>query len=102
SPDSLSAASSPSASAGSPSSSPVKVDRGFLSPASLVTKSPLSAAAMSTPASVSTVGDLRGLAASSLDSLKCRLDALHLPLQDLQAHHDAELRANGGGGGEGA
>ncbi|XBI14179.1 hypothetical protein VPH35_140802 [Triticum aestivum] len=88
SPDSLSGASSPSdASAGSPSPSPVVgVRRGFLSPASLVTpkaRSPLSA-----PASVSTVGDLRGLAASGLDSLKRRLDALHADnARDLEASH---------------
>uniref|UniRef100_A0A453TBU1 Uncharacterized protein n=1 Tax=Aegilops tauschii subsp. strangulata TaxID=200361 RepID=A0A453TBU1_AEGTS len=64
----------------------VGVRRGFLSPASLVTpkaRSPLSA-----PASVSTVGDLRGLAASGLDSLKRRLDALHADnARDLEASH---------------
>ncbi|KAI4986411.1 hypothetical protein ZWY2020_019041 [Hordeum vulgare] len=49
---------------------------------------PLSAAAKSTPASISTVGDLRGLAASSLDSLKRRLDALHADnAPDLEASH---------------
>ncbi|XP_044432096.1 nascent polypeptide-associated complex subunit alpha, muscle-specific form [Triticum aestivum] len=90
SPDSLSGASSPSdASAGSPSPSPVAAGRGgFLSPASLVTpkaRSPLTAAATSTPASV---GDLRGLAASSLGSLNRRLDALHADsARDLEASY---------------
>ncbi|KAI5004516.1 hypothetical protein ZWY2020_031759, partial [Hordeum vulgare] len=49
-------------------------------------KSPLHA--KSTPASISTVGDLRGLAASSLDSLKRRLAALHADnARDLEASH---------------
>ncbi|KAI4997681.1 hypothetical protein ZWY2020_053023 [Hordeum vulgare] len=53
-----------------------------------MTRPPLSAAAKSTPASISTVGDLRGLAASSLDSLKRRLDALHADnARDLEASH---------------
>ncbi|XP_044983544.1 uncharacterized protein LOC123450269 [Hordeum vulgare subsp. vulgare] len=77
-------------SAGSPS--PVAVGRGFLSPSLPVatpqTRPPLSAAAKSTPASISTDGDLRGLAASSLDSLKRRLDALHADnARDLEASH---------------
>ncbi|KAM3405100.1 hypothetical protein ACQJBY_007908 [Aegilops geniculata] len=88
SPDSLSSATSPSRSGGSP----VAVGRGLLSPSSPATpkaRSPLSPfAAASTPASVSTVGDLRGLAASSLDSLKRRLDALHGDsARDLEASH---------------
>nr|BAJ94506.1 predicted protein [Hordeum vulgare subsp. vulgare] len=87
SPDSLSSVSSPSGSG----ASPVAVRRGLLSPSSPVTPKtipPVSPFAMSTPASVSTVGDLRSLAASSLDSLKRRLDALHGDsARDLQASH---------------
>ncbi|KAF6990916.1 hypothetical protein CFC21_008062 [Triticum aestivum] len=87
SPDSLSSASSPSRSGGSP----VAVGRGLLSPSSPATpkaRSSLSPFATSTPASVSTVGDLRSLAASSLDSLKRRLDALHGDsARDLEASH---------------
>ncbi|KAF6996644.1 hypothetical protein CFC21_012962 [Triticum aestivum] len=87
SPDSLSSATSPSRSGGSP----VAVGRGLLSPSSPATpkaRPPLSPFAASTPASVSTVGDLRSLAASSLDSLKRRLDALHGDsARDLEASH---------------
>ncbi|XP_037421047.1 uncharacterized protein LOC119285814 isoform X2 [Triticum dicoccoides] len=87
SPDSLSSATSPSRSGGSP----VAVGRGLLSPSSPTTpkaRSPLSPFAASTPASVSTVADLRGRAASSLDSLKRRLDALHGDsARDLEASH---------------
>uniref|UniRef100_A0A452ZGM3 Uncharacterized protein n=1 Tax=Aegilops tauschii subsp. strangulata TaxID=200361 RepID=A0A452ZGM3_AEGTS len=85
--DSLSSATSPSRSGGSP----VAVGRGLLSPSSPATpkaRPPLSPFAASTPASVSTVGDLRSLAASSLDSLKRRLDALHGDsARDLEASH---------------
>uniref|UniRef100_A0ACD6A1L0 Uncharacterized protein n=1 Tax=Avena sativa TaxID=4498 RepID=A0ACD6A1L0_AVESA len=91
SPASTSGSSSPSGS----DASPVAVGRGFLPPASPVTpktRSPLSASAPSfpvpTPPSMSTIGDLRGLAASSLDSLKRRLDALHGDsVRDLEASH---------------
>ncbi|XP_048556081.1 uncharacterized protein LOC125536836 isoform X2 [Triticum urartu] len=87
SPDSLSSATLPSRSGGSP----VAVGRGLLSPSSPATpkaRSPLSPFAASTPASVSTVADLRGRAASSLDSLKRRLDALHGDsARDLEASH---------------
>ncbi|CAM0911075.1 unnamed protein product [Alopecurus aequalis] len=93
SPSSTSGTSSPSSS--DASLSPVAVDRGFAPPASPVTpktRSPLSASVspfpVPTPVSMSTVGDLRSLAASSLDSLKRRLDALHGDsVRDLEASH---------------
>lgn len=95
SPASLSDTSSPSPSGSDASPSPVAVGRGFLPPTSPVTpktRSPLSASASlfpaPTPVSMSTVADLRGLAASSLDSLKRRLDALHGDsVRDLEASH---------------
>ncbi|KAM0852431.1 hypothetical protein ACQ4PT_051746 [Festuca glaucescens] len=94
SPASLSGSSSPSGSSDA-SPSPVAIGHGFLAPASPVTpntRSPLSASAppfpAPNPASMSTVDDLRVLAASSLDSLKRRLDALHGDsVRDLEASH---------------
>ncbi|KAI4977391.1 hypothetical protein ZWY2020_057303 [Hordeum vulgare] len=84
SPDSTSGASSPSASASASDGLPLALLTGGDAPDQI----PLSTAAKSTPASISTVGDLRGLAASSLDSLKRRLDALHADnARDLEASH---------------
>uniref|UniRef100_A0A0E0EIP6 Uncharacterized protein n=1 Tax=Oryza meridionalis TaxID=40149 RepID=A0A0E0EIP6_9ORYZ len=88
----------------SPASGDAADDLSFLSPSSPVvkpkTRSPLAAPASSpispyaSPAtasasvSVSTVADLRSLAASHLDSLKRRLDALHGDsARDLEASH---------------
>ncbi|GJN39517.1 hypothetical protein PR202_gb28641 [Eleusine coracana subsp. coracana] len=86
----LSGVSSPSASAAShaadlsflsPSSSPVAKPRTRNTP---LAASPTFAA----PASMSTVADLRSVAASHLDSLKRRLDALHgASVRDLEASH---------------
>lgn len=86
SPASLSGVSSPSGGA-SPGA-----DLSFLSPSSPAKpkpRSPLAAASpFAAPASMSTVGDLRSLAASHLDSLKRRLDALHGDsVRDLEASH---------------
>uniref|UniRef100_A0A0E0LRY0 Uncharacterized protein n=1 Tax=Oryza punctata TaxID=4537 RepID=A0A0E0LRY0_ORYPU len=85
----------------SPASGDAADDLSFLSPSSPVKpkpRSPLAAPASSplspyaSPAtasvSVSTVADLRSLAASHLDSLKRRLDALHGDsARDLEASH---------------
>ncbi|XP_024317782.1 uncharacterized protein LOC100828802 isoform X2 [Brachypodium distachyon] len=91
SPVSLSGASSPSGSGSGASASPVCRGKLPSSPATPKTRSPLPAAspfAGATPASMSTVADLRSLAASSLDSLKRRLDALHGDsVRDLEASH---------------
>ncbi|XP_047090744.1 testis-specific gene A8 protein-like [Lolium rigidum] len=94
SPASLSSGtSSPSATSDADASpSPVAIGRGFLAPASPATpntRSPLSAPAspFSAP-KPATVDDLRALAASTLDSLKRRLDALHGDsVRDLEASH---------------
>ncbi|KAK3122864.1 hypothetical protein QOZ80_8AG0619420 [Eleusine coracana subsp. coracana] len=79
----LSGASSPSADLSflSPSSSPVAKPR--------TRNSPLAASpAFAASASMSTVADLRSVAASHLDSLKRRLDALHsASVRDLEASH---------------
>lgn len=86
SPASLSGVSSPSGGA-SPGA-----DLSFLSPSSPAKpkpRSPLAAASpFAAPASMSTVGDLRSLAASHMDSLKRRFDALHGDsVRDLEASH---------------
>ncbi|TKW08670.1 hypothetical protein SEVIR_6G039300v4 [Setaria viridis] len=66
----------------SPSRSPAK-PRSRSSPLASPAASPLAA-----PAAMSTIGDLRSLAASHLDSLKRRLDALHGDsVRDLEASH---------------
>lgn len=69
--------------------SPAAADLSFLSPSSPPAEpgtrnsSPLAA-----PTTMSTIGDLRSLAASHLDSLKRRLDALHGDyVRDLEASH---------------
>lgn len=69
--------------------SPAAADLSFLSPSSPPAEpgtrnsSPLAA-----PTTKSTIGDLRSLAASHLDSLKRRLDALHGDyVRDLEASH---------------
>nr|CAB3482333.1 unnamed protein product [Digitaria exilis] len=88
----LSGGSSPSSAGGksppadlsflSPSRSPAK-PRTRSSPIASPAASPLAA-----PAAMSTIGDLRSLAASHLDSLKRRLDALHGDsVRDLEASH---------------
>ncbi|XP_051201153.1 uncharacterized protein [Lolium perenne] len=95
SPASLSSGtSSPSATSDDASPSPVAVaaGRGFLAPSSPATpntRSPLSAPASPFPApKPASVDDLRALAASTLDSLKRRLDALHGDsVRDLEASH---------------
>lgn len=88
----LSGGSSPSAAG---TSSPV-ADLSFLSPSRSPAKprarsSPLASGAASplaSPAAMSTIGDLRGVAASHLDSLKRRLDALHGDsVRDLEASY---------------
>ncbi|KAF8662440.1 hypothetical protein HU200_056025 [Digitaria exilis] len=87
----LSGGSSPSSAGGksppadlsflSPSRSPAK-PRTRSSPIASPAASPLAA-----PAAMSTIGDLRSLAASHLDSLKRRLDALHGDsVRDLASH----------------
>ncbi|KAL6659401.1 hypothetical protein ACP70R_003441 [Stipagrostis hirtigluma subsp. patula] len=90
----LSGGSSPSASAGVGSP---PADLSFLSPSSSPAKprtrsplaaSPAPAASPFAGAPVSNVADLRSLAASHLDSLKRRLDALHGDaVRDLEASH---------------
>ncbi|KAL5230639.1 hypothetical protein ABZP36_029415 [Zizania latifolia] len=86
-------------SGGSSPTSDGAADLSFLSPSSPVkpkprsplaatASCPLSPFASAAPTSVSTVGDLRSLAASHLDSLKRRLDALHGDsARDLEASH---------------
>uniref|UniRef100_A0A0D9X515 Uncharacterized protein n=1 Tax=Leersia perrieri TaxID=77586 RepID=A0A0D9X515_9ORYZ len=70
----------------SPSPSPEKPKPRPSSPLAAPASSPL--AASPAPVSVSTVADLRSLAASHLDSLKRRLDALHGDSsRDLEASH---------------
>ncbi|TVU00936.1 hypothetical protein EJB05_53624, partial [Eragrostis curvula] len=85
----VSGGSSPSAGTASPAA-----DLSFLAPSSSPPKprtrtSPLAASPVfAAPVGMSTVGDLRSLAASHLDSLKRRLDALHgASVRDLEASH---------------
>ncbi|CAO2189559.1 unnamed protein product [Urochloa humidicola] len=95
SPDSLlSGDSSPPSASGT--SSPAAADLSFLSPSRSPAKprtrsSPIASPAASplaSPAVLSTIGDLKSLAASHLDSLKRRLDALHGDsVRDLEASH---------------
>ncbi|CAO2200703.1 unnamed protein product [Urochloa humidicola] len=77
-------------------SSPAAADLSFLSPSRSPAKprtrsSPIASPAASplaSPAVLSTIGDPRSLAASHLDSLKRRLDALHGDsVRDLEASH---------------
>ncbi|RLN04493.1 uncharacterized protein C2845_PM13G05800 [Panicum miliaceum] len=91
----LSGGSSPSASDGTPSSP--AADLSFLSPSPSPAKPrtrgfplayPAAASPVAAPAALSTIGDLRGLSAFHLDSLKRRLNALHgESVRDLEASH---------------
>ncbi|XP_062195183.1 uncharacterized protein LOC133898483 [Phragmites australis] len=86
-PSPVSGGSSPSAGGASPAA-----DLSFLSPAKPRTRnSPLAASPFSAPGaavSMSSIGDLRSLAASHLDSLKRRFDALHGDsVRELEASH---------------
>ncbi|CAL5010534.1 unnamed protein product [Urochloa decumbens] len=90
----LSGDSSPPSASGT--SSPAAADLSFLSPSRSPAKprtrsSPIASPAASplaVPAALSTIGDLRSLAASHLDSLKRRLEALHGDsVRDLEAAH---------------
>ncbi|CAO2168229.1 unnamed protein product [Urochloa humidicola] len=96
SPDSLLSGDSSLPSASGTSSPAAAADLSFLSPSRSPAKhrtrsSPLASPAASplaAPASLSTISDLRSLAASHLDSLKRRVDALHGDsVRDLEASH---------------
>jgi hypothetical protein len=81
----LSGASSPSAGSASPAA-----DLSFLFPSSSLVANPRTRSSPFAPhpPSMFNVGDLRSLAASHLDSLKRRLDALHgASVRDLEASH---------------
>ncbi|CAO2205940.1 unnamed protein product [Urochloa humidicola] len=84
----LSGDSSPPSASGT--SSPAAADLSFLSPSRSPAKPRTRSSPLASPAasSLSTIGDLRSLAASHLDSLKRRLDALHGDsVKDLEASH---------------